>query len=556
MQAGLALLSTALFLAVASTASAQFPLYDPSNPVSVGTNSLVVWDLDQGSGTTATDSANPILDGSNAGTLTGPAVSWTTGKFGGGVNFIGGTGAGQATNVGYVTTPITGSLFTNKQVSMAAWIKPTQINPTFGANYIMGWNGPDSSYAFMRFGSATSLGFGVRVRTAGGTYQWAEVSYGAPFDFTDGTWRHVAGTFNDGVLRLYINGVEVAASYTGYTSAGGWSIIPPSDFQIGGVYDDPSDTRLNYAGDMDDVRLMNFVPAPLPLPPPPPPTTEYSPDARTVLLWHLNEGSGPTAADVATPILDGANDGAFEAGSTVWTTSGRFGNGLVSTANDSTGYMWTPLGTNLFTTEATMDAWIRPTSVDDGGYVIGWAGPSNELSFIRLNTATEVGVGFRVNNGTNEFWADIGNLNVGVDLTDGTWRHIAGTIKNGVVRIYLDGALKGTRDTGFGSGWTISQPDKFIVAGSTPWNPNRTDGGRYVGYIDEVRLSNIARTSFATPLTISIARSGNNVVVTYDGVLQSAPAVTGTYTDVSGASSPYTTNTVSSGQLFFRSRGP
>lgn len=262
---GLAVPAFALILAVASTALAQFPPYDPSNPAPVGNNTLVLWDFDQGSGLTASDSANPILSGDNAGTLTGPGVSWAAGVFGGGVSFVGGTGPSQPANVGYVTsaTTIDGSLFAaTKQVAMAAWVNPTQINPTFGFNYIMGWSGPDSSYAYMRFGSATSMTFGVHVKQAT-TYQWAEVSYsGAPFSFIDGTWRHVTGTFDDGVMKMYIDGVEVASNNTGYSSTAGWSIIPPNSFQIGGVFDEPWDTRLNYAGLMDDVRLMNAVPEP------------------------------------------------------------------------------------------------------------------------------------------------------------------------------------------------------------------------------------------------------------------------------------------------------
>jgi hypothetical protein len=252
----------ALVIALVSSASAQFTPYNPAGPAPVGNNHVVVWDLDQGSGTTATDLANPVLDGNNAGTLTGPAVSWTAGKFGGGLHFVGGSGAGQPANVGYVSTAVDGSLFTaSRQAGMAAWINPSHVNPTFGFNYIMGWNGPDSSYAYLRFGSAGSIGFGLRVKQ-NTTYQWAEISYATPYDQFDGTWRHVAGIFNDGTLKMYVDGSEVASFDSGYTATSGWSIVPPTSFAIGGVFDDPSDTRLNYAGDMDDIRLFSIVPEP------------------------------------------------------------------------------------------------------------------------------------------------------------------------------------------------------------------------------------------------------------------------------------------------------
>ena len=102
---------------------------------------------------------------------------------------------------------------------------------------------------------------GVRVKN-GSDLQFAEVSYNTPFSFIDGTWRHVTGTFDDGVMKMYIDGVEQASNDTGYSSANGWNILPPNLFHIGGVHDEPFDTRLNYHGFMDDVRLMNAVPEP------------------------------------------------------------------------------------------------------------------------------------------------------------------------------------------------------------------------------------------------------------------------------------------------------
>jgi hypothetical protein len=51
---------------------------------------------------------------------------------------------------------------------------------------------------------------------------------------------------------------------------------------------------------------------------------------------------------------------------------------------------------------------------------------------------------------------------------------------------------------------------------------------------------------------ISLILSGGNVVITYDGTLQSADVVTGPYTDVSGATSPYTIPATGA-QKYFRS---
>lgn len=52
---------------------------------------------------------------------------------------------------------------------------------------------------------------------------------------------------------------------------------------------------------------------------------------------------------------------------------------------------------------------------------------------------------------------------------------------------------------------------------------------------------------------LSVARGANSVVVTFEGTLQSAPAVTGPYTDVAGAASPYPAP-ADAGERYYRAR--
>lgn len=58
----------------------------------------------------------------------------------------------------------------------------------------------------------------------------------------------------------------------------------------------------------------------------------------------------------------------------------------------------------------------------------------------------------------------------------------------------------------------------------------------------------------ATPPTLNIQRFGSFVVLSWTNAafgLHAAPTITGTFTNVPGATSPYT-NTFSGGQRFFR----
>lgn len=56
------------------------------------------------------------------------------------------------------------------------------------------------------------------------------------------------------------------------------------------------------------------------------------------------------------------------------------------------------------------------------------------------------------------------------------------------------------------------------------------------------------------PPSLSISQSGGNATITYTGTLYSAPAVTGPWTEVVGATSPYQAGTAGADK-FFRSRG-
>ncbi|MBX7106727.1 MAG: hypothetical protein K1X57_21815, partial [Gemmataceae bacterium] len=64
-----------------------------------------------------------------------------------------------------------------------------------------------------------------------------------------------------------------------------------------------------------------------------------------------------------------------------------------------------------------------------------------------------------------------------------------------------------------------------------------------------------ARTGGGGPPTLSIARSGSNVTITFSAgsTLQSAPAVNGPFTDVAGATSPHTA-AASQPAVYYRAR--
>jgi hypothetical protein len=189
---------------------------------------------------TATDAAAPLLDGANNGTISG-GHSYQAGP----------PGCGTALSIGAarVTTTFSPALVNNtQQVTMAAWIRPNVINPAIG-NYVLGGIG------FIRFSGSGQLNVGFFTSAS-----WVEAAGGQPASWYVGAWNHVAATFDNGTVSLWVNGALVA---TNTTHANGGAAIAASasdwtgQFIVGGAPGDAGD--FSYNGLVDEVRLLNFV---------------------------------------------------------------------------------------------------------------------------------------------------------------------------------------------------------------------------------------------------------------------------------------------------------
>jgi hypothetical protein len=120
-----------------------------------------------------------------------------------------------------------------------------------------------------------------------------------------------------------------------------------------------------------------------------------------------------------------------------------------------------------------------------------------------------------------------------------SWYHIVLSYDGSICSVFVNGRLAvseawnayiANRDGNINFGWDSSN------------DPNPFDGG-----IDDVAFYNHSLTlaqvqsHYAASVRLSVSRSGNNVVLSWpQGILQQASGVTGTYTNVTGAVSPYT----------------
>ncbi len=131
--------------------------------------------------------------------------------------------------------------------------------------------------------------------------------------------------------------------------------------------------------------------------------------------------------------------------------------------------------------------------------------------------------------------------------------------------LYIDGALDDTNANGSAWSWTTGQPLEIGYSSDTTWTP-------YNGLLSDVRYysTNLTASQISTiyssgapvdtaDLQMDLAfgaAPGNGFVLKWaegSAVLQSAPTLTGPWTDVTGAASPYTIVPAAS-QQFFRYR--
>jgi len=222
-----------------------------------------------------------------------------------------------------------------------------------------------------------------------------------------------------------------------------------------------------------------------------------------------------------------------------------------------------------------VEGWISATSATTGG---------NDYRTVLSSMSNPYGTGptgwlVYQTAGNNLAWWTYNGYYVGIQLTDpdqvapGQWYYLALVYDGANFTMYVNGVVKAT---GTDSGYV--QNGNVPPGGSANYNFNYNQGpglplgsgamvlgqrvddafNPFLGSIDEVAVYNKALTPLQiqghllNSPAVTINASGQSAVVTWTvGALQSAPAVTGPYTAVTGATSPFT-NTVTASQQFFR----
>ena len=197
-------------------------------------------------------------------------------------------------------------------------------------------------------------------------------------------------------------------------------------------------------------------------------------DANTVGLWHLNEsnGSGAYLLDSSVNGNNGTPTG------TTYTSSGKFGG--ARSFNGSSDYITIPNSPTPAST-LTIESWIRINTAS-AGTIYNWGvtsgcNPSSQSLAVSSNKLT--------------FYTGCGTTLTSVDsLTIGVWTHVAVTIdSSGKAILYINGVQESS-PTNTRSGQSVSTGNDQI--GVVWYGGSRS--AYFNGSIDEVRISNIART--------------------------------------------------------------
>jgi hypothetical protein len=142
----------------------------------------------------------------------------------------------DVTSVHQITTNLT----------VEAWIKPSANTEYAGiVNNVWHTGTQQSGYGLL-------MGGGLNVYFVAATASGIYYLPGAISSLN--TWTHVAGTYDGSMMRLYVNGAEVAT----YSMTGNIQYTYPNQLRVGRYFDDGAEVY-HYAGLIDEARIWNVV---------------------------------------------------------------------------------------------------------------------------------------------------------------------------------------------------------------------------------------------------------------------------------------------------------
>ena len=199
-------------------------------------------------------------------------------------------------------------------------------------------------------------------------------------------------------------------------------------------------------------------------------------DKNTVAVWLFEEGNGKTVKDAS----GNGHDGNFK-GSPKWVKA-KFGTGL-EFPGDAGGYVVVDSTKKLELETLTIELWVKveeSTGKWQGMVCKQQAGCTNRNYGIWVHVDKSV---FHAQIGANGACAF--SIDGTSDITDNRWHHLAFTYDGKMGQLYIDGELESKAP----NAETFQSSDPITIG-----VPNLDNANGLKGVIDEIRLSNVART--------------------------------------------------------------
>ena len=447
------------------------------NPSPVGE-----WKMDEGTGTSVSDTSG----NNNAGILTnGP--TWTTGKYGKGLNF---DGVDDAVNIGSSS-----SLSPISSFSISSWFK---YKSSTGYIYSNWWG---SQWRGINLGTYT--GQNLRLTIGNDTPAYDYVDAGSAYN--DGSWHHVVGTYDQSSLKLsiFVDGFLKQSKATSISSiaygANACSMSTFGDACGGGYY---------FAGSIDQVRIYNYARTPAQI------AYDYN-RGGPVGWWKMDECQGTTINDAS----GNGNIGALTVGgsgtqasagtcstsaTTAWSqgATGKFGSSLNFDGTDD--YIDAGSSFPQPTDQSfSMSAWVK--SSGSGGLIVSKMNDSVAWDGYYLRE-----IGGRFNLGLLKTYGSVAlNLSSATSVSANTWYHVAVIYNGSQARMYINGILDASAS--YAGGYDTT---------TVPLSIGGRGGSSYAGQIDDVRIYNYALSADQVKLVMN-----NNSALAF-GTLNTSTAST------------------------------
>lgn len=199
-------------------------------------------------------------------------------------------------------------------------------------------------------------------------------------------------------------------------------------------------------------------------------------DKNTVAVWLFEEGNGKTVKDASGNGHEGQITGSLN-----WVKA-KFGTGL-EFPGDGSGYVVVDSTKKLELETLTIEALVKVTGHDGK-----WQG----IVCKQQAGCTNRNYGIWVEVNQRFLHAQIGangvcafNMNGTTQITDNTWHHLAFTFDGETGRLYVDGQL----ETEKANAASFQSNDPITIG-----VPNIDNANGLIGIIEEIRISNVARS--------------------------------------------------------------